>query len=220
MKTRKLILLITALSISSFYVASAQTKFDAHVGISPARELGSQEIRVAFLGGKCNAAIRPSKQSAGITLGMGIMQTMKSGFFLRAEGQYLHSKTYYSMREIQESGERPANLTYSESSHTISLPLSVGVRLGSFRVHSGVNINAIIQSKTTLTNLGDFNDNSSPLYLGWHAGIGYDLGDIALEIRYSQDFRNYGQHYSIGEKELNFYGNRLRWTVLVKYYFG
>jgi len=39
-------------------------------------------------------------------------------------------------------------------------------------------------------------------------------------VRYSQDFKNHGQGYSIGGKELTFYGNRLRWTVLGKYYFG
>jgi len=206
--------------MSALYTASAQSTFDVHVGYSPAQKINSQEISVVNLNGQCNGAFSPSQQSSGITAGLGVTHVLKSGFFMRAEIQYYHAKTSYEMKEIVPSSERLAMLSYSQSNHTISLPLSVGVQLGSFRVTSGVNVNAIVHTTSTLPNLQNFKDGSSSMYVGWHAGLGYDLGNFGLEIRYSQDFANYGQGYSIGNKELKFYGNRLRWTILVKYYFG
>ncbi len=220
MNNRKFCFLVATLCMSVFYTATAQSKFDVHVGFSPAQKISSQEIRVISLKGQCNGAFSPTQQSTGLTIGMGVTHALKSGFFMRAEMQYYTAKTHYEMREILPSSERVSNLTYYQSNHTITLPLSVGVQLGSFRVTSGVNANAVVHSTSTLTNLRNFKDSSSAMYLGWHAGLGYDIGSFGLEIRYSQDFGNYGQGYSIGDRELTYYGNRLKWTFLAKYYFG
>ena len=124
------------------------------------------------------------------------------------------------MRDLLPFGESPTPLRYKTANHALTAPLSLGVRLGLFNVLSGINVNALIHSSTTLTSVSNFEDNASPLYLGWHAGLGYDLGNIGLEVRYTQDFKNHGEGYSIDGKELIFYGNRLRWTVLMKYQFG
>jgi len=202
------------------YTASAQSTFNVHVGFSPAQKIESQEIRVILTEGQCHGAFSPTQQSSGITAGLGVTHSLKSGFFMRAEFQYSFGKTTYEMRDIALVSERLATLNYNKSNHILTLPLSIGVKLGSFRVTSGVNANAIVHSTTTLTQLSNFKDGSRSMYLGWHAGLGYDIGKIGLEVRYSQDFGNYGQGYSIGEKELVFYGNRLRWTALIKYYFG
>ena len=220
MNYRKLFLLITFVTIGISYSAEAQTTFDAHVGYSPAQKIGSQEVRVINSVGNCNAAFSATKQAARYTAGIGVTHTMESGFFVKAELEYLYSKTEYEMRDLLVSSERLPTLAYYTSNSTISVPLSVGVRLGSFRVLSGVNANLVAHSMTTLNNLGNFSDNSSSLYVGWHAGLGYDLGKLGLELRYSQDFKNYAQGYSIADKQITLYGNRLRWSILLRYYFG
>jgi outer membrane protein with beta-barrel domain len=220
MNLRKHLLLTVALCTFTFNTTSAQTTFDGHIGVSPAQNIGSQEIRINCWNGEAKGALRPSRQSAGITAGLGITHDLESGFFLRGELQYIYSKTQFVMRDVTPTSERLSTFTFDVANHVLALPLSVGVRLGSFRVLSGVNVNAALKSTTALARLDNFYDNSSSLYMGWHAGLEYDLGNIGLEVRYSNDFRNYGQGYSVGEKELIFYGNRNRWTVLVKYYIG
>jgi hypothetical protein len=220
MKSPKLLVLSLVFLTSAMYTLSAQTIFDVHVGYSPAQDIGSQDIRVNFNNGSTDGLLRPSRQSAGYTIGLGVTHDMPSGFFLKGELQYHRSKIHYEMYPIQAPNELSSAVMFYETIHTIAVPLSVGVRLGSFRVLSGVNANARIKSKTTLENLHDFSDNSSSLYMGWHASLGYDLGDFGLEVRYSQDFGNHAQGYSIGEKELTYYGNRIRWTILAKYYLG
>ena len=199
-------------------MANAQAKFDAHVGFSPAANLKGQEIRITDLDGPVNYAMSPSEQGAGYTFGLGLTKDMESGFFIRAELQYNYSKTTYQLREILPIGEGPFPMTFDDTHHSLVIPLSVGVKLGKVRILSGVDANAILARTQGLDQFESFQDNSSTLFMSWHAGLGLDLNRVGFEVRYTQDFQNYGQGYTVGEKDLDFYGNRNRWTVVAKYY--
>jgi len=145
---------------------------------------------------------------------------MKSGFFMRAALHYNYSKVHYGLREIISQNEGYSPMDLNETNHVLSLPLSIGVELGIIRITSGVNANTIVHSTTTLTNLDRTQDNGPKFYAGWHSGIGLDIKKFGVELRYTQDFRNYGDGYTIGNKELTFYGNPFKWTLITKYELG
>lgn len=166
------------------------------------------------------SAISPIRQLGGYTVGLGARYNMRNGFLVRAELQYNYSKVQYGVREITSIHEGYSRMDLNETNHVISLPLSIGVELGIVRITSGVNANAVVQSTTTLVSLEDMADNSPQFYMGWHAGTGINLNKFGIELRYTQGFRNYGQGYSIGNKELTFYGNPFRWSFILNYTLG
>ena len=104
-----------------------------------------------------------------------------------------------------------------ESEHRIVLPVYAGAHLWNFTAYSGVSANMIVGKSSDFDQFDSFNDTSSKFYMGWHAALGYHLGPVEFEVRYTQDFKNYGSGYELAEKDMVFYGNRSRWLFLVKY---
>jgi Outer membrane protein beta-barrel domain len=211
-------LLFTLLLIGTIPISSAQTSFDVLLGYSPGQNINAQEIPVHMGYGSSRSAITPIRQSAGYTVGLGVRHTVAPGFFIGAELQYFYYKVDYALRENASRNDGFLPMDLNEINHVMSLPISVGVDLGIVKITSGVNVNTVVNSTTTLSSLEGMEDNSRPFYAGWHSGVGVDLKKFGIEMRYNQDFRNYGQGYSIGKKELTFYGNPLRWTFLFKYH--
>lgn len=210
---KRLILFVTTLCI---YTASlnAQVSYSVHAGASPAKSLRSAAIRIPSWNGQGDYALRPTRQSETFKLGLGISRVYKSRFLVQSEVAYSTSSTEYSMWEIPFDSESRPSMTIQSREHRLTIPLSIGAQLGDFRVHSGVNLNAIIFKESGFTELPDFTDNGSVMYLGWHAGLRYDLGPVGLEVRYEQDFRNYGQGLETSQREVVFYGNRSRLMIL------
>ncbi len=219
MKTLRSFLAVSIAFFTLIHFSSAQVSLDVHAGFSPGKNINSQEIRVTDLDGPVNYGLRPSSQDAGYTVGIGLTKDLESGFFFRSELQYNYVNTTYEMRELQPIGEGPRPMSFDASQHTLLLPLSVGVRIGNVRVLSGIDANLVVSGNHGLNAYESVQDNSSNLYMGWHAGIAYDIDRVGFELRYTQDFKNYSQGYVVGDKDLEFYGNRNRFTVLAKYNF-
>ncbi len=210
---KRSILIVTTLYISIFSI-SAQVSYSVHAGAGPAKSLRSAAVRIPSWNGQGDYALRPIRQSETFKLGFGISRVYNSRFLVQSEVAYSTSSTEYAMWQIPFDSENRPSMTIQSREHRLTIPVSIGAQLGNFSLHSGVNLNAIIYKDSGFKELPDFVDNGSVIYLGWQAGLRYDLGPVGLEVRYEQDFRNYGQGLETPRREVLFYGNRSRFMIL------
>jgi len=211
----RLILSVLAMFFSSFLIAQLSTS--VYLGVGPAKSLNSNSEFTPKAIDNRDFSLQPVKQLMTYTGGVAVFHTFPSNFLIGGELQYQTSTTEYALREISGDSEYNTSMTVNASEHRIALPVSVGVHLGNFTAYSGVSANMIVSKSSNFDQFDSFNDTGSNFYMGWHAGLGYHLGPVEFEVRYTQDFKNYGSGYEIAKKDMIFYGNRSRWLFLVKY---
>ena len=151
------------------------------------------------------------------TGGVSVHHTFPSRFLIGGELQYQTSSTEYALWDISGDSEYNKSMSVMESEHRIVLPVYAGAHLWNFTAYSGVSANMIVGKSSDFDQFVSFNDTGSKFFMGWHAALGYHLGPVEFEVRYTQDFKNYGSGYELAEKDMVFYGNRSRWLFLVKY---
>lgn len=209
------ILLAAAILITTSLTAQLSTSM--YLGVGPSKDLKSNSEYAPRVVGDRNFNLQPVKQRMTYTAGFAVYKTFPSQFLIGAELQYQSSSTEYAFWEISGDSEYAPAIDVVESEHSILLPVSVGAHIWNFTAYTGVSANMIVGKSSDFDQFVSFNDTGSKMYMGWHAGLGYHLGPVEIEVRYTQDFRNYGSGYELAEKDMVFYGNRNRWLLLVKY---
>lgn len=136
---------------------------------------------------------------------------MAEALYGKAKEQYAFTFTY---REV-EDGKRCA---YTISKTYIDVPLSAGVKLGKLELFSGLNVSKDLAKKCDLE-MDQFTMDASSLRLGWHSGIGLNLGKILVDVRYQQSFSNYGagQYVSGQELTLRNLPDRLSFSAAIRF---
>jgi hypothetical protein len=209
--------IITILVVVLPFVAKAQFSPSAYIGFGPSHKLHNNAQILTNLMLNEDYRIAPTEQSVTWVGGINATFMYESGFFFASELQYRTSATKYIIQAVSQLSEGNATMHASEREHVLAIPASIGVQLGKFNIHSGIQANFIVSQSNELQQFNTFEDNSSGIFMSWHTGIAYILSPITLEIRYTQDFKNYGAGYRLADEDLAFYGNRNYWLVMVRY---
>lgn len=134
---------------------------------------------------------------------LGLMARLDHGkFWFMSELMYGQSTTRYSMmytREIR-TGEQPTLM--NEKRAFLELPVSAGVSLGIIEVFTGFSLTHDFGYKNELEHMPGYSTSLPALRAGWHSGIGVNFGHVLVDLRYQQEFGNYGQDRFINGQEL------------------
>lgn len=192
-------ILIACVSIS--FSAQAQFRFGIKAGIAPKKDMGTAPLIVNRDNRTSEFLFNGNKVEFSPTLGVSLKYTVDQFFF---EGE----ATYYSMRktyEMQYIGERTALAawhTMEESCKSIEFPVSAGVNLGRFQITSGFSARYEFGQKSSLVQMEGVDRQMQSTVLGWHTGIGIHVGKVSAELKYQQDFANYGEGINVNGQEL------------------
>ena len=211
----RLLLSAAAMLFSSFLFAQLSTS--VYIGAGPSQSLSSNSEYTSNVIENRDFNLQSVEQRMTYTGGISVYHTFPSRFLIGGELQYQTSSTEYTMWDISGDSEYNNSMSVMETEHRIALPVFAGAHLWNFTAYSGVSANMIVAKSSDFDQFDSFNDTSSKFYMGWHAGLGYHLGPVEFEVRYTQDFKNYGSGYELAEKDMVFYGNRSRWLFLAKY---
>ncbi len=120
---------------------------------------------------------------------------LDASFFLRGEALYNWYEIDYLVNYTFESRFRSSDeVTYTEEVHRIDLPLSLGARIGTFEVVSGLVPRLIVKNENEMESLSGYADEMKTLQLGFHSGIGINIQQVTVGMTYQMDFQNYGAH--------------------------
>jgi hypothetical protein len=131
-----------------------------------------------------------------------MIRTEGPNFWFSAELLYGQSVTNYSMIYTREASISEVEPVYQEKKSFLDIPLSAGVKLGVLEVFSGFNITKDLTMATELSTVEGYQTTMPQVHMGWHSGVGVNLGRVLFDIRYKQQFNNYGQGQFINNQEL------------------
>ncbi len=134
---------------------------------------------------------------------LGLMARLDRGkFWCMSEIMYGQRTERYSMiytRELQ-TGQAPSMM--NEKRSFLELPVSAGVSLGVIEVFSGFSVTHDFGFKNELEQIEGYSTTRNALRAGWHSGIGVHVGHVSMDVRYQQEFGNYGDGRYINGQEL------------------
>jgi len=159
--------------------------------------------------------ITPTLQKSPWAAGLQIRYDNVAGYYFALESEIKPIVIDYTIDICSQTLEAYPDKSVTDKELLLSFPVAAGAKLGRFHIQSGINATIVLSNDNDLEQFDTFEDNSEKAFMGWHGAAGVSLGRIHLELRYTQEFRNYAEHYTLSGKELEFYGNRFYWQVRV-----
>ncbi len=123
-------------------------------------------------------------------------------FWFMGEALYGQSTSQYSFRYTYRSREENKTDLYKLKKSYLQMPVTAGVKLGLFEVFSGFFVSRDLEVENEMTQMNKYSINASSWQLGWHSGVGLNLGMVLLDVRYQQEFNNYGSGQYLNSQEL------------------
>lgn len=125
------------------------------------------------------------------------------GFWFMSELMYGQVTTEYSIEYTRRASEGASGPIFLDERRSyFELPVSAGVTLGNFEIFSGFSAAHDFSIRSDLNQVNGYSEELPALRFGWHTGAGINIGQILLDVRYQQEFRNYGQDRFIDGQEL------------------
>lgn len=197
MKTLCLVIACVAIAFST----EAQFRVGIKAGLAPTRNMGTSPLIVNRNDHTSDFLFNGNQVEFSPTLGIALRYT-KNQFFFEGEAVYYSIRKTYAMQYIGESAGLEARHTMKESCKSVEFPVSAGVILGRFQITSGFSMRNEFGNKSTLTQMQGVDRQLRSTVFGWHGGIGINVGKVSAELKYLQDFSNYGEGIHVNGQEL------------------
>ena len=164
----------------------SQIRFGVKGGLST-YDLGlNSAINVANGGGAFDLNVEDSKY--GYHLGL-VLQARVGSFLIQPEVVFNSNSVDFSLDQVP-SGTRILNEKYQN----LDIPLLLGLKAGPMRLMAGAVGHYFLSSSSELAEFEDYEQKFDDLTYGWQAGIGVDVLNLMLDIRYEGNFSKFGDH--------------------------
>jgi hypothetical protein len=123
-------------------------------------------------------------------------------FWFMTELLYGQTKTQLSMVGIPEALEGQAPALYTEKNSYLELPVTAGVKLGFVEIFSGFTAARDLSVRGETLAIDGYTKDVPALRFAWHSGVGVNFGHVLVDMRYQQQFGNYGKNRFLNGEEL------------------
>ncbi len=124
----------------------------------------------------------------GFHIGL-VLQARFGSFVVQPEVLFNANSVDFSLEEL---GKPTRVLT--EKYQNLDIPLMLGLKAGPMRLMAGPVGHYFLSSASELTEFEDYEQKFDELTYGWQAGIGVDVLNIMLDVRYEGNFTKFGDH--------------------------
>lgn len=193
-------LVFAVLIVSQLHELNAQVNIGLRAGLSTT-QLEARELLIKDQNQLDLFLIRVREVNYGVHIGL-LFRFQINSFYIQPEFLYNSHSVDYDFDEVQFPELQ--GLVLSERFQQIDIPLMLGLKFGFFRINAGpvghINLNSI----SDLSNQPGFKSKLDNLTLGYQAGIGFDIWNIHLDIRYEGNFNKYGDHITFFGQDYDF----------------
>jgi hypothetical protein len=195
MKNKLVTLLLMSLLTSS--LAFSQIKFGIRGGINSSRMNSSTVVNTGDFKIKC-----PNYSVIGYHVGV-ISQINLFSFFLQPE--LLYSSIHNDLDVYNLNSANPDEATaVKQTLSRIDIPVMVGFKLKILKLEAGPIASFIINNNSDLKTITEYDMQWNKATIGYQAGIGLDVGKIALDIKYEGNLSRLGTGINIGNTTSSF----------------
>jgi hypothetical protein len=201
----KLITLLLMLMVTSS-LAFSQIKFGLRGGINSSKMNSSTEVNTGDYKITC-----PNYSVIGYHAGL-IGQIDLFSFFLQPELLYTSIRNDLDVYDLQGANPDEA-ISVKQKLNRIDVPVMLGFKLKILKLEVGPVASFMISSSSDLETITQYDMQWNKATIGYQAGIGLDIGKIALDVKYEGNLSNLGTGIKIGNTTTPF-DTRLNQIIL------
>ena len=198
---KKLILFISFTLLVIFH-STGQVHLDFKLGISPSSSPKSASIFVnrnnpheEFLFNM----IRVKSQFYG---GLGLHLGLQQPFFVESGLYFSRKSSDYEVCYEMLTDDRPRIQVMTETESILHLPVSVGIRLGTVDITSGMSVSKNMSSVKQLSHINGFKHEANPWRLGWQMGIRYPIQRVMFGMEFQGSLNRVGEGMKVNDDSL------------------
>ena len=154
----------------------------------------------------------------GIQAGLVIQANIGEKFMLQPEVLFNSNKVDYRVTDLDDPNA--AAMIKSENYQYLDIPVLLGYRAGPFRLHAGPEAHIYLNSSSGLFDFEGYGQRFKDATYGWIAGIGLDIWNFMLDVRYEGNFTKFGDHITFYGETYDLGNPPSRWLFSVGYMFG
>ncbi|MDZ7847749.1 MAG: porin family protein [Owenweeksia sp.] len=130
----------------------------------------------------------------GVGYHAGIYTRFNMGiFFIQPEAVY--SQLHQRLSAVSKDGEEPLNIRFSR----VDIPVLAGLNLGPFRLGAG-----LVGSFPLKEGQSGFNQSLNKVAVGYQYGIGLDVSNLSLDVRYESSLTKMADQIEINNTAYQF----------------
>lgn len=138
----------------------------------------------------------------GIQGGLVLQIPLGEKWILQPEVIFNSNRVDYEVEELRSSGAISKIL--SEKYQYLDIPLLIHYRLGALRLSGGALGHVYINSTSDLLAYENYEQRFEELTYGYQLGVGVDIWNIMLDVRYQGNFTRFGNHMYFNEERYDF----------------
>lgn len=194
---KRILLFVMCFTLAHIGLNAQNVKYGIRLGIS------TPDIKPADAKSIMSDSLLLKIKDAGYGFhGGGWLRLRFGNFMFQPEIVFNSSKTTYTASALK--GSAITDSIRTESFKNLDMPLLLGIKISSLRLHAGPVGHLHIGSSSELTDLKSYSAKFNSMTWGYQAGIGLDFGNLGLDLRYEGNFNQYGEHINLGGKQYNF----------------
>lgn len=147
------------------------------------------------------------------------------GFFMQKHAGFLFYQSnvaynyFKSNYDVKSYDNRDFSPVMSESFHYIDFNLSGGLLINNFRIGVGPVLHILAGYRSDLEVIPEYNNRIKSTTFGFTGGIGYNFGNIFIDLKYENSFRSIGDHIYYGHRKSSFKGSPNNFSLHLAYGF-
>jgi hypothetical protein len=204
MKNKLIALLLLSLLTSS--LSFSQVKFGLRGGINSSKINSSTEVNTGDFKITC-----PNYSVIGYHVGL-ISQIELSSFFIQPELLYSSVRNDLDVYDLNSANPDEAKAV-KQKLNRIDIPVMVGIKLKILKLEVGPVASFVISENSDLNTITEYDMQWNKATIGYQAGIGLDIGKIALDVKYEGSLSKLGTGIDIGNTTTSF-DTRLNQIIL------
>ncbi len=191
-------------------LGQSQNKFGIRAGLSTPN-LDKETVQQNGL----TVAIKDAKY--GFHIGLFSRFYLGEKLYLQPEALFNSSKVDF---DVSDFGQGLMNTVLEESYQNLDIPLMLGYKIGPLRLEGGPVGHIHIASKSELEEEVTFyTQRFQNFNMGYQAGLGLDIWQFVLDVRYEGNFENFGEHMTVSGQQIRFSQNPSRWVMTLGFAF-
>ena len=200
LKTTYTILLLISFTLLSTLPLESQVNIGLRAGLATT-QLDPHELLIVDRDGLDKFKLRIKEINYGFHIGV-MARFQINKFYIQPEVLYNSHSVEYEFEDL-DNPELEGKVLSERFQH-LDIPFMFGLKFAFFRINAGPVGHIQLSSVSELTETEGYRQKFEDLTLGWQAGIGFDIWNIHLDLRYEGNFSKYGDHIEFYGKEYNF----------------
>lgn len=194
-----------------------QIQFGIKAGMSTT-DISVNELDILQDGGGDRLRVALADARYGVHAGVILRIPLGSTFLLQPELVFNSNSVDFDVSDLNQSGTTGQIL--NEKYQYLDIPLLLGARLGPFRIMAGPEGRVFINSASDLFQFDNYEQTFDDLTVSYLAGVGLDLWNLTLDIRYEGNLDKFGNHLTFGGQQYEFNQSETRWIFSLGVFLG